>query len=69
MPSVASRPFAAKARKRHRAALAAGLARLLSDGAHRRDLVARGHEVAARHSWDTTAERVAALLRRVSGVT
>lgn len=50
-------------------ALAAGLARLLSDDAHRRDLVARGHEVAARHSWDTTAERSAALLHRVAGKT
>jgi glycosyltransferase involved in cell wall biosynthesis len=50
-------------------ALAAGLARVLSDDEHRRDLVARGHEVAARHSWDTTAERFAALLRRVAGAT
>jgi glycosyltransferase involved in cell wall biosynthesis len=50
-------------------ALAAGLARVLSDDAHRRDLVARGHEVAARHSWDTTAERFAALLHRVAGTT
>jgi glycosyltransferase involved in cell wall biosynthesis len=48
-------------------ALAAALVRVLADDAHRRDLVARGREVAARHSWDTTAERFAGLLHRVAG--
>ena len=47
-------------------ALAASLARVLSDDEHRRDLVARGREVVARHSWDTTAEQFVALLRRVA---
>jgi glycosyltransferase involved in cell wall biosynthesis len=47
-------------------ALAAGLARVLADDEHRRNLVARGREVVARHSWDTTAERFAALLRRAA---
>jgi glycosyltransferase involved in cell wall biosynthesis len=50
-------------------ALAAGLARVLSDDNHRRDLVARGRDVAARHDWHTTAERMAAMLRRVAGAT
>ena len=48
-------------------ALATSLARVLSDDEHRRDLVARGRQVVARHSWDTTAERFAALLHRVAG--
>jgi glycosyltransferase involved in cell wall biosynthesis len=47
-------------------ALAASLARVLADDDHRRDLVTRGREVVARHSWDSTAERFAALLRRVA---
>jgi glycosyltransferase involved in cell wall biosynthesis len=50
-------------------ALAASLARLLADDEHRRELVARGREAVAGHSWDTTAERFAALLRRVAGHT
>jgi glycosyltransferase involved in cell wall biosynthesis len=48
-------------------ALAASLARVLSDAEHRRDLVAHGREVVARHSWDTSAERFATLLHRVAG--
>jgi glycosyltransferase involved in cell wall biosynthesis len=48
-------------------ALAASLARALTDDEHRRDLVARGREVVARHSWDTTAAGFAALFRRVAG--
>jgi glycosyltransferase involved in cell wall biosynthesis len=47
-------------------ALAASLNRVLADDAHRRDLVARGREAVARHSWDTTAERFADLIRRVA---
>jgi glycosyltransferase involved in cell wall biosynthesis len=48
-------------------ALAASLARVLTDAEHRRDLVAHGREVVARHSWDTSAERFATLLHRVAG--
>jgi glycosyltransferase involved in cell wall biosynthesis len=48
-------------------ALAASVARLLADDEHRRELVARGREAVAAHSWDTTAERFAALLCRVAG--
>jgi glycosyltransferase involved in cell wall biosynthesis len=48
-------------------ALAASLARVLTDDDHRRDLVARGREVVARHSWDASAERFAALLHVVAG--
>jgi glycosyltransferase involved in cell wall biosynthesis len=48
-------------------ALAESLSRVLADDDHRRELVARGREAVARHSWDTTAERFAALLRRVAG--
>ena len=48
-------------------ALAAGLARVLTDDAHRRDLVARGHEIVARYGWGTAADRFAALLHRVAG--
>lgn len=47
-------------------ALAASLTRVLADDEHRRDLLARGREVVARHSWATTAERFAALLHRVA---
>jgi glycosyltransferase involved in cell wall biosynthesis len=47
-------------------ALAAALARVLTDDVHRRDLVARGREVVARHSWGGTAESFAALLKRVA---
>jgi glycosyltransferase involved in cell wall biosynthesis len=48
-------------------ALAAGLARVLTDDEHRRGLVARGRQVVDRHSWDTSAERFATLLHRVAG--
>jgi glycosyltransferase involved in cell wall biosynthesis len=47
-------------------ALAAALARVMSDEDHRDDLVARGREVVARHGWDAAAERFADLLRRVA---
>ena len=47
-------------------ALASSLGRILADDEHRRGLVARGQEVVARHNWDTTAERFAALLHRVA---
>ena len=47
-------------------ALAAALARVMSDDDHREDLVARGREVVARHGWDAAAERFADLLRRVA---
>ena len=47
-------------------ALAASLARVLTDDEHCRDLVTRGREVVARHSWDTSAERFAALLHLVA---
>ena len=48
-------------------ALAASLARVLTDDEHRRDLVTRGREVVVQHSWDTSVERFAALLHRVAG--
>lgn len=48
-------------------ALAASLARALADDGHRRELVARGREAVARHSWDTTAGCLADLLHRVAG--
>jgi glycosyltransferase involved in cell wall biosynthesis len=47
--------------------LAAALRRVLDDGGHRDDLVARGHRVAALYDWDVTADRLAALLSRVAG--
>jgi glycosyltransferase involved in cell wall biosynthesis len=48
-------------------ALAAALARVLADDAHRAELVARGRAVAARYSWDRAAALLAALLHRVAG--
>jgi glycosyltransferase involved in cell wall biosynthesis len=48
-------------------ALAASLARVLTDDEHRRDLVARGREVVSQYNWDTSAERFATLLHRVAG--
>jgi hypothetical protein len=42
---------------------------VLTDDDHRQDLVTRGREVVARHSWDTSAERFAALLHLVVGTT
>jgi glycosyltransferase involved in cell wall biosynthesis len=44
------------------AALAGALARVLEDGALRRDLVARGSALAARHSWAEAARRTRAAL-------
>ena len=49
-----------------RDALAAALARVLTDEAHRAALVARGHERARRYSWDAYAEGVVALYRRAA---
>jgi glycosyltransferase involved in cell wall biosynthesis len=43
-------------------ALAAALARVLEDGALSRDLVARGHSLAARHSWAEAARLTRAAL-------
>jgi glycosyltransferase involved in cell wall biosynthesis len=47
-------------------ALAEALLRALGDQAHRAQLVARGHERAARYSWDACAEGVLALYRRMT---
>jgi glycosyltransferase involved in cell wall biosynthesis len=47
-------------------ALAAALARVLDDGAHRAALVTRGRAVAAGYDWDDTAERMAGLLVRAA---
>ncbi|MFP4394890.1 MAG: glycosyltransferase family 4 protein [Anaerolineales bacterium] len=51
------------------AAIAAGLARLLADDALRAELRARGLAHAARFSWETTAQRTAALYRQIVGGT
>jgi glycosyltransferase involved in cell wall biosynthesis len=48
------------------AALADALARVLADDDHRRALVARGHDVVARHSWDATTEAIAGLVHTVA---
>jgi glycosyltransferase involved in cell wall biosynthesis len=48
------------------AGLARALSRVLADGGHRDDLVARGRRVAAGYDWDVTTDRVARLLARVA---
>ncbi len=48
-------------------AIAEGLARLLADDALRADLRERGLAHAARFSWETTAQRTAALYRQLLG--
>jgi glycosyltransferase involved in cell wall biosynthesis len=45
-------------------ALAGALARVLTDDDHRADLVARGRQVAARYTWEATADGLAALFHR-----
>jgi glycosyltransferase involved in cell wall biosynthesis len=46
-------------------ALAAALARVLADDAHRAELTRRGRAVAGRHTWPTAAEQFSALLHEV----
>ncbi|MDD9370286.1 MAG: glycosyltransferase family 1 protein, partial [Acidimicrobiales bacterium] len=46
--------------------LAAALARVIGDEAHRRSLVRRGHQVAAAYDWEVAADAVAGLLARVA---
>lgn len=47
-------------------ALAAALARVLTDEAHRAALVASGHATVARYRWDDAGDAFAALLHRVA---
>jgi glycosyltransferase involved in cell wall biosynthesis len=47
-------------------ALAEALLRALGDPAHRAELVRRGHERAARYSWDACAEGLVALYRQIA---
>ena len=48
-------------------ALAAAVAKLLHDDAHRAALVARGHLVAASYDWGRAADELAGLFRRAAG--
>ena len=48
-------------------ALAAALARVLDDDAHRAHLVTAGRERAAAYSWDTTTARLVDLYRLAAG--
>jgi alpha-1,3-rhamnosyl/mannosyltransferase len=48
-------------------ALAGRLDRVLADGALRRDIAHRGHEVVSRLSWDDTAARLRALIGDIIG--
>jgi glycosyltransferase involved in cell wall biosynthesis len=49
-------------------ALADALVKVMTDDRHRDELVARGRVRAARYSWDTTADAIAALYRRAVSV-
>jgi glycosyltransferase involved in cell wall biosynthesis len=48
-------------------ALAEAIQRLLTDENHRKDLVTRGHAIAARYSWTEAADRFASLFTDIVG--